>query len=278
MTDVTAPALSFSTLACPEWSAERVVERCADLGYDGIEWRGGHEGHVSPDWPRRRRRQLRDQMTSNGVAALAVTSYATFTSPDPAIRAANADDLAAHVRLAADLGAPFVRTFLGWREDAVPDGDLADRIADSLRPVGDFAQPLGVTVVIEPHDDFVTASSVTPVLERLSDATFGAIWDIGIAWAEGEVPETTFAELSRWIRYVQLKDGTGRGESWRLTSLGAGDVPIVRALALARGALPISVEWEKAWHDELAPADAELPHAAEVIRSTLSAIGTSGRS
>jgi sugar phosphate isomerase/epimerase len=243
------------------------------MGYDGIEWRGGTEGHVSPAWSESRRRGLRELMQTAGVAALAVTSYATFTSPESDIRAANAEDLAAHVRLAADLGAPFVRTFLGWREDAAPDLDA--RIADSLRPLGAVAQSLGVTIVVEQHDDFVAAASVRPILERLPRAAFGAVWDIGNAWAEGEAPETTFTELGRWIRYVQVKDGTGVGQAWQLTSLGAGEVPIERALALPKDALPISVEWEKAWHDELAPAEEELPRAAAFVRDALAAIATS---
>src|SRR4051812_19270589 len=137
--DPEAPRLSFSTLACPEWDADTVVERCAEYGYDGIEWRGGSEGHVSVEWPAGRRRELRARMESAGVAALAITSYATFASSTSSVRAANADDLAAHVHLAADLGASFVRTFLGFREDAIPDEELADRIAQALLPVGELA-------------------------------------------------------------------------------------------------------------------------------------------
>jgi sugar phosphate isomerase/epimerase len=271
-----APHLSFSTLACPAWDADTVVSRCAEMGYDGIEWRGGPDGHVSTEWPRERRRELRRTMESVGVAALAVTAYSTFASPTPSVRVANADDLAAHVRLAADLGAPFVRTFLGFREDPVSGDELADRIADALRPVGELAASLGVTIAVEQHDDFVAAASLRPVLDRLPDELFGAVWDIGNAWAEGETPDATFAELSPWIRYVQVKDGMGRGETWHLTPLGAGEVPIGRALALASADLPISVEWEKVWHEELDPADVALPRAAEYVRNTLAQLATSG--
>ena len=43
--------IAFSTLGCGEWSRETVIERAAAFGYDGIEWRGGPEGHVSPELP-----------------------------------------------------------------------------------------------------------------------------------------------------------------------------------------------------------------------------------
>lgn len=274
MTTRAVPNLSFSTLACPEWTPELIVERCADMGYDGIEWRGGRDGHVSTSWPATRRAELRELMAYGGVAALAVTSYATFTSPSASTRAENVDDLAAHVRLAADLRAPFVRSFIGWREDA--NADLIDRVATSLLQLTDLAVSLGVTIALEQHDDFVTAQTVKPILERLPPSSFGAVWDIGNAWAEGETPETTFAELGPWMRYMQIKDGIGRAETWQLTSHGAGEVPIARALALPEAVLPISVEWEKAWHDELSAADVELPHAAAFIRAALLTVRTSG--
>jgi sugar phosphate isomerase/epimerase len=271
------PTLSFSTLACPEWSVDEVIARAAPLGYDGIEWRGGPDGHVSTHWSAARRRQIHEQMASARVRALAVTSYATFSSADPAERVANRNDLAEHVQLAADLGAPFVRTFLGWRSDGVSDEQLTTRLADGLRPLGDFAASLSVDVVIEPHDDFVYGRFVRRVLESLDHSSFGAVWDIGNAWAAGERPEKTFAELKPWIRYVQVKDGVGTGDGWRLTDLGKGEVPLAQALALAGVALPpVSVEWERAWHEELRPAAQALGPAARHMREILRAIRASG--
>ena len=32
--------LAFSTLGCPNWSVEQVVEAAVQLGYDGVEVRG----------------------------------------------------------------------------------------------------------------------------------------------------------------------------------------------------------------------------------------------
>ena len=65
------------------------------------------------------------------------------------------------------------------------------------------------------------------------------------------------------------RETTGSGATWRLCGLGEGEVPIDDALAALastcdarRIALPpISLEWERAWHDELAPADIVLPVA-----------------
>jgi sugar phosphate isomerase/epimerase len=264
------PPIAFSTLACPEWSPEEVVDRAAALGYDAVEWRGGDEGHVSTAWGDDRRAALRRRMDERGLAALAVTAYSVFTSPDTADREANREHLRAHIRLARDLGAPFVRTFLGFRIDDAGDDAMTARLAGAIAAVADEAVTLGVTIVIEPHDDFVDAPSVAAVLRALDHPAVGAIWDIGNAWEAGERPETGAAALAPWIRYIQVKDGRGRGAGWQLTRLGEGDVPLEAALTLvaSNGPLPpISLEWERAWHPELDPADTVLGPSLRVIRS-----------
>jgi sugar phosphate isomerase/epimerase len=264
------PPIAFSTLACPEWSPEEVVDRAAALGYDAIEWRGGDAGHVSTAWPDGPRAALYRGMEQQGVRALAVTAYSVFTSPDADDREANRAHLRAHLRLAGDLGAPFVRTFLGFRTDDAGNDAMTARLATAIAPVADDAAALGVTIVIEPHDDFVEASSVAAVLRALDHPAVGAVWDIGNAWEAGEGPAIGAAALGPWVRYIQLKDGRGRGTGWQLTRLGEGDVPLSESLALAasRGPLPpVSLEWERAWHPELDPADVVLGPSLEGIRS-----------
>jgi sugar phosphate isomerase/epimerase len=76
------------------------------------------------------------------------------------------------------------------------------------------------------------------------------------------------------LAYVQVKDGTGRGEAWQLGNVGEGDVPLQQAVAFLAesgysGAL--SVEWERAWHPELAPAEVALPAALKHMRALLAA-------
>ena len=39
LTGLTMPRIAFSTLACPDWPLERVLESCRRYGYDGVEIR-----------------------------------------------------------------------------------------------------------------------------------------------------------------------------------------------------------------------------------------------
>jgi sugar phosphate isomerase/epimerase len=249
---VSVPRIAFSTLACPEWDVATIVDRAAAMGYDAIEWRGGPDGHVRTSWSLAQRRELRERMADSNVTALAVTGYGP--------------DVIAEVELAADLGAPFVRAFL----TEPVDGSIA-----ALAASVDRAHALGVVVAVEPHDDFVRADRVGPILNAVDRPDLGVVWDPANAWAAGDTPEHGLATLGARIRYVQLKDGVGHGESWQLTRLGEGEVPLERAVEglAARGPLPpLSLEWERAWHPELDPAEVALGPALATIRHLLEAV------
>jgi sugar phosphate isomerase/epimerase len=272
MTTRVEPILSFSTLACPEWSPTRVVAQAAAIGYDGIEWRGGHEGHVPPDMAPAELRAISHAMDDHGVKALALTAYGSLVAHEPRERARESASLRRSIDLAFALSARFVRVFVGLPTDSVRGAALRDRAVGSLDAVADHAAVAGVTIALELHDLHARAADMLPILERSGVAV---VWDIGNAWQAGEHPDDGLAALGRRIGYVQLKDGRGRGTDWRLCDLGDGDVPIGRALRglAARGPLPpLSVEWERAWHHRLAPAEVALPAALAYVRSRLAEI------
>ena len=264
--------LAFSTLACPEWPAETVIANAAAYGYEGIEWRGGAQGHVPPSLPPARRAALRRAASEAGLFALAVTAYTSFVAEDPVERQKNVDALKRSADLAADLDAQYVRAFIGEVDAPADLPALYDRIAHCLEAAAQHAGSVGVTIAVEPHDDFVRSSAVAPILERLSHPALGVIWDIGNAFSAGEQPEEGFQLLGKRLTYVQVKDGVGRGPTWRLTRLGEGEVPLGRAFGLLQadgygGAF--SVEWERAWHPELDPPEIALPAALRTLRNLL---------
>jgi sugar phosphate isomerase/epimerase len=268
------PRLAFSTLACPEWRAAEVVARAAAMGWDGIEWRGGPDGTVRPDWSVARRRELRRTMGDAGLVSIAVTTYTTLIAADRALTRASIADAVAHAELAADLGASVIRVFLGQRGDDADEATVTGRAIETLAVLLERTQPLDVAVAIEPHDEHVRATTIRPILEALPGPRLGVVWDIGNAWSVGELPAESLAVYADRIAYVQVKDGTGMGSTWRLCELGRGDVPLDDALhALAtsrvsdgRPAPPVSLEWERAWHEHLPPAATALPSAHRWLR------------
>lgn len=274
--------LAFSTLACPEWDALEVITKAVEYGYDAIEWRGGPDGTIRTTWADGRRRELRRALHQAGVSSVAVTAYPNLISGDPVEHARSIDAIVEHVQLASDLDAPAVRVFLGVADDAAPEAELWRRAIAGLEEALRRTSGVSVAFAVEPHDDHVRADRVRPVLDAVRDPRLGVVWDIANAWSAGEPPDVGLAAYGDRIVWVQIKDGTGRGPDWRLCELGAGEVPLEPALtglvafATDRGEPmpPISLEWERAWHLELAPADVALPAARRWLADRLAGAGS----
>ncbi len=264
------PRIAFSTLACPQWTWETVIEQARAMGYDGLEWRGGEQGHVNPSWTTSQRAALKRRMDQAQLVSLAVTSYTSFTSDDPRVRALNVESLQQHLELAADIGAPYVRVFLGELAKGQSFESVQSQIIECLSAALPHAHATGVGMAIEHHDDFVRTAALVPFLSALDDPYVGAVWDIANAWSAGESPEAGARNLAGRIAYVQVKDGTGQRPHWQLMPVGAGQVPLARALEQLRAqdyAGGFSVEWEYAWHPELPPPEGALPQALRFLRA-----------
>jgi sugar phosphate isomerase/epimerase len=268
--------ITFSSLACPHWHIDQVIARACEFDYDGIEWRGGMQGHVQPGMLASAKRRLRQQCSEAGLIVLAVTTYTTFVSASPAEREANLDELQRYVDLATEVGAAYVRTFVGeLPEGTKPTPTIYEHIVDCLHAASEYADSVGVKIAVEPHDDFVHSSTVIPILSRLSLPSLQVIWDLGNTFAVGEEPTEGMDLLNDRIGYVHVKDGKGRATNWQLCALGKGDVPLENAFELLlakdfQGAF--SVEWEYAWHPELDPPEIALPAALQVVRRLLDTV------
>ena len=266
--------ITFSTLACPKWDIETIIARAAEYGYNGIEWRGGSRGHVQPDMPVAKKALTRQQCSDAGLMSLAVTAYTSFVSSSAEERQANVDELQRYSDLAGELGAKYVRTFLGELSPGVfPDAAMYQMMSECLNAASEYALSVGVKIAVEPHDDFARSTVVVPVFNQSQPhPALQVIWDIGNAFAIGENPDEGFDLLKDRIAYVQVKDGKGRTPNWQLYVLGEGEVPLGQAfeLLLANGYQgAFSVEWEYAWHPELDPPEIALPAALQTVRELL---------
>ena len=123
--------IAFSTLACPNWTVQEVIERASKFGYDGIEWRGGPQGHVQPSMPAEQIAALQKSSADAGTLPVAVTAYTSFVSLIEKERQANIDELRRYADLAAELDAPYVRAFLGELPNGVNlDSSIYENISN----------------------------------------------------------------------------------------------------------------------------------------------------
>lgn len=269
--------VAFSTLACPGWSIPTVIKEAVEFGYEAIEWRGGPEGHIQPTMSSSEKTTLQKMSRDAGLTALAVTAYTSFVSSLAVERQSHVDELRRYADLAAEIGADYIRAFLG----ELPAGtgltpSIYQNILDSLNAASEYATSVGVRIAVEPHDNFTRSAIVSPLFDRdRSHPELRVIWDLGNTFAAGEEPDQGFALLGDRLAYVQVKDGIRQGSMWQLCALGQGNVPLAQAFTLLlengyEGAF--SVEWEYAWHPELDSPEVALPAARWTIQKLLATV------
>src|SRR5687768_9029652 len=187
--------IAFSTLACPSWSINTIITKALEFGYEGIEWRGGPQGHVQPTMPAREKAALRKMSGDAGLMALAITTYTSFVSPLAEERQSNVDELRRYADLAAEVEAVYVRAFLGeLPADTTIDASIYKNISDCLNAASEYAASVGVNIAVEPHDNFTRSSVVFPIFNQ-SHPDLRVIWDTGNTFAVGEDPVEGFELL-----------------------------------------------------------------------------------
>jgi sugar phosphate isomerase/epimerase len=192
-------------------------------------------------------------LRERGLTALDVSSYVRVCAPGD--DAAVVDELRAHLRLAADVGALGVRVFPG----GVGDGHDDERARQRLALVLDEARGLGVDVLVETHDSHPSGAAVARLLEPLPQV--GAVWDVLHTWRAGEAPAEAVGALGPRLRLVQVKDATDRTTGAPLTLPGEGALPVADVLAALAGAGYagwLSLEWERPWSPDLPDLDTAL--------------------
>lgn len=279
------PAWLFgaSTLGVVEEDLPTTIDIFGKHHVQAVELRSAAGAFVHPEMSAKDRLRVRGDLEGAGLDIFAVASRVKIAAPGDDERII--DDLAAEIRLAADLGARFVRVFPGaptaeTAADVVPaleeDVESVDaRAVLRLVRVMDTAVAHGVRPLIETHDSHPRGQDVARVLERLDEVApghvVGAIWDLLHPWRVGESVDQTAGLLLDYLLqdrgYVQVKDVTARASRFPVPQ-GHGAVPLQQMLGLLddagyRG--PVSLEWERFWKPDAAPLNEALAAAAQAL-------------
>ena len=268
--------LAFSTLGCPDWTLERVLNCAQENGYQAIELRG-LEGEMNidkmPAFSAENCASTLEQIHARGLTISDLGSSASFhdaQKADENYRTARAE-LAACERC----GIPYLRVFgneIGDRDEA----QTLARISTYLKRLCEDARGTGVSVLLEIHGQINTIERVVRILEQVNDEKLGILWDIEHSdKVYGDAFEPFYEAIRPWIRHVHIKDSyiDAQGER-RLCAVGAGRLPI-RAIVermLADGYDGyFSLEWEKKWHPELDEPETAFPAYAQWMRVSIKA-------
>jgi sugar phosphate isomerase/epimerase len=254
--------LAFSTLGCPGWDIDQILKNALAYGYSSVELRGYLDSMDVPlaaPFTPSSVPQTKQRFNDAGVSFCCIGSSGIVAQ-------ANFDHVKSHCELARLLGAPSVRVFGGKLPADTSYAEGIARFAETLYIFGDIAKAAGVQIVLETHDSFSTGETVAQLLQATKHPVVFSLWDLHHPHRQGESIGETHDYLAPTLRHIHIKDGiAGTG----YTLLGEGDVPVFEMLELAiRGGYtgPISLEWEKRWHPDIADPEIAFPQYAQKVR------------
>jgi sugar phosphate isomerase/epimerase len=265
--------LSFSTLACPDWTMPQITAIASSAGYDGIELRFVENEDSLWKLPAFRGTQLaatRQSLSDHGLVISCVDTSCRFHSPDAQERARWLEEGERMADLAATLNAPGIRVFGEKVQSGADRASTHHWIATSISELAHRISPRGIEVWLETHGDFASACETAEILPEGKSLRIGAVWDPANCLLEtGERPQKGASYLGARIRHVHLKDLCQNSDGWKPALTGNGDFPLPEVRSALRQLNYdrfVSFEWEKKWHPEIEDASIALPHFTRWFR------------
>ncbi len=261
--------LGFSSLGCPSFSVDQIIEAACAYGYRGVSLRTVRGESMLPSLEEFSPAALvatSDKFKKAGIDVMCVSSGVRFTSPDPKEREKQLDIARQYILIAKGLGSPYVRIFGGPYPADQDRAEVLGWIIEGFRAACDFGAREGVSIFLETHDSFSRGVDAADLVRRVDRNNLFIVWDILHSLRFGESLAETWDAVGDHCRHIHLKDSVNfNPESFDFALLGRGKVPVREAvkLLLDNGyAGYLEFEWEKGWHPDIPGPELAFPHGA----------------
>ncbi len=261
-----APLLSFSTLGCPDWGFDKIVDFGAANNYTGIELRGiQHQLDLTKCIQFSSPENIditRKQMEEKGLHFVDLGSSAAMHHSDIAERKKNLDEAKSFIDLAQKINCPYIRVFPNNLPKDKDRNATFELIISALKELGNYAKDKNVTVLMESHGELVYSADLERIMQSAANPNVGLVWDIVNMWSvTKEPPAAVYSKLKKYIRHTHIKDVKVADGKENYVLLGKGETPIFEAIDILykdgyKGYY--SFEWEKLWHPEIAEPEIAL--------------------
>lgn len=255
----------ISTLGCPEYSLEQVLDLAQRHRLDAVELRALSNTVDIPavfaaayGTPAK----LAERMKSAPAPIVSLDTSLKLADNNDAARA----DFLKFLPWAEACGVPWLRVFDGGKNaDAATHRAMADTVAwwREQRKLNGWK----ADIMIETHDALCTTEAIKQFL-ALAPGT-AILWDSQHTWRNGgEQPLVTWHAIKPHVVHVHVKDSISKPSakhpfSYVLPGDGEFAMAPLRAALQAEFTGCVSLEWEKLWHPYLAPLDDALTAAAK---------------
>src|SRR5258708_3810741 len=266
------PLLALSTLGCPDWTLNQIVDFAANNHYQGIEVRGilrQLDLTQCKEFSKQNNNATLMIMEEKGLHFVDFGSSCTLHFADPQERKKNLDDGKRFIDLAQDFNCPYIRVFPNTFPKDQEKNATMDLITKGLLELGDYAKGSKVSVLIESHGDLLLIEDLEKIMKAADHPKVGMVWDVTNMWIKTkESPTQAHEKLKKYIRHTHIKDAKMVDGKIQYVRLGQGGVPIFEAIdALSKGGYKgyYCFEWEKLWHPEIEAPELAIANYAEVM-------------
>lgn len=264
--------LSISTLGCPGWGLDRIIDMWSALGVEGIEVRGiGNVMNADeiPEFSPENGAATLSKLSEHGLKPIGFGTSANFH--DRSKHEEKIKEATTAIDVCQRLAIPFIRVFGNNVSQEDPHASLA-AIIDGLSQVCAYGEKKGVGVHLEIHGDINTPERLRIITEAMAQyPSFGIIWDVYHSFAAvGNDFDELYGVIRPYVRHVHIKDC--RTEEGKLVqcSVGEGEIDIgavVHRLLDDGYDGYFSLEHEKKWHPSLAEPEDEFPRFVRYMKS-----------
>jgi sugar phosphate isomerase/epimerase len=197
---------------CPKQTLAELIDTAQQYGYAGIEFRTewdhlhGIELGATPGELAAARQMLADAGDAGtGIAASCIATSVRFNSADRDEHLAQRETLRKYIVLAAEVGAPCIRTF----SDSVPEDDESARnqvlslAAESYASVDEWARQHGVEVLVETHTN-MRGHWARQILDQAGAESLQVLWHIGHHLRRGQSVDEAYPHIRGHVRHLHF--------------------------------------------------------------------------
>ncbi len=197
-----------------------LVDRCCDLGYDGVELalRFAHEVNLPEIKRRLSATGMEIPCISSGQVFAADGLY--FTHPDTAVRNAAVERITDMIHLAGELGA---KVNTGRVRGVIHEGETVavatDRYLSCMERCADVAEPLGVELIVEPVNryevNFINnCTEGLEIVRRCGRRSVKLMPDVFHMNIEDASFRQSFETARAFVSYVHVADSNRLAPGW----------------------------------------------------------------
>lgn len=183
---------------------EEVLNKAADLGYQGVEIMAKRPHLSLLDYGEAERARIRTLLADRSLECACIAGYTNFTAdaehPDIPQREMQTLYITELAKLARDLGGSLVRVFTAYDRPDVPFPTQWNWCVDTLREMADRAAAYDVTIAIQNHNDIAcTAADLADLITEIDRPNCRAAFD---AWAPALQGLDVAAEVDKIAPYI----------------------------------------------------------------------------